>query len=54
MSAPGRPKRESSLGEAVAQRLEGGPFGAPGPKSASSARTAGPTFPMSVVARTYG
>ncbi|MGE4340768.1 MAG: ATP-binding cassette domain-containing protein, partial [Pigmentiphaga sp.] len=30
MSAPGRPKRESSLGEEVAQRSEGSPFGAPG------------------------
>jgi len=30
VSAPGRPKREPSLGEEVAQRLEGGPFSAPG------------------------
>ncbi|MCK9511001.1 MAG: ABC transporter permease [Pigmentiphaga sp.] len=30
MSAPGRPKHESSLGEGVAQRLEGSPSGAPG------------------------
>ncbi|MCK9510246.1 MAG: GDP-mannose 4,6-dehydratase [Pigmentiphaga sp.] len=37
MSAPGRPKRESSLGEAVAQRPEGRPFDAPGrPKRESS------------------
>ena len=37
MSAPGRPKRESSLGEAVAQRLEGSASGAPGrPKRESS------------------
>ncbi|MFA7393379.1 MAG: chemoreceptor glutamine deamidase CheD [Pigmentiphaga sp.] len=37
MSAPGRPKRESSLGEAVAQRPEGRPFSAPGrPKRESS------------------
>ncbi|MGE4338492.1 MAG: murein hydrolase activator EnvC [Pigmentiphaga sp.] len=37
MSAPGRPKRESSLGEEAAQRLEGSPFVAPGrPKRESS------------------
>jgi len=37
MSAPGRPKRESSLGEEVAERLEGRPFVAPGrPKRESS------------------
>jgi len=37
MSAPGRPKHESSLGEEVAQRLEGSPYGAPGrPKHESS------------------
>ncbi|MCK9509783.1 MAG: electron transport complex subunit RsxB [Pigmentiphaga sp.] len=30
MSAPGRPKRESSLGEEVAKRPEGRPFVAPG------------------------
>jgi len=29
MSAPSRLKRESSLGEEVAQRPEGGPSGAP-------------------------
>jgi hypothetical protein len=37
MSAPGRPKRESSLGEGVAQRQEGYPMSAPGrPKRESS------------------
>ncbi|MCK9509847.1 MAG: ABC transporter permease [Pigmentiphaga sp.] len=37
MNAPGRPKRESSLGEEVAKRLEGSPSGAPGrPKRESS------------------
>ncbi|MFA7392280.1 MAG: bifunctional diaminohydroxyphosphoribosylaminopyrimidine deaminase/5-amino-6-(5-phosphoribosylamino)uracil reductase RibD [Pigmentiphaga sp.] len=37
MSAPGRPKRESSLGEEVAQRPEGRPSGAPNrPKRESS------------------
>jgi len=30
MSVPGRPKRESSLGEEVAKRPERCPFGVPG------------------------
>ncbi|MCK9511911.1 MAG: 5-(carboxyamino)imidazole ribonucleotide synthase [Pigmentiphaga sp.] len=43
--APGRPKRESSLGEAVAKRPEGRPFDAPGrPKRESSP---GPLVPGS-------